>query len=288
MLSSLADKLRRSWLLTRITLRIIFRQDRELLFFPLFQWLAVMATMVTSTMVVTRTQSIIDVKMTGDPGVTILVILVLLLTTALFSMCATHTTRVRLEGGDASLLQSLGFGLRRLHIALAWTACYLAASSLLSTVRKSTREAGFIARIVLRPITWMLETAWAVAKLMVVPAMVYEGHGPIAGMRASVEAVKRTWGEALTRHLGFRAISSLLYFIGILVGISVMFQLPADSTIQHIAIHATIGYVTAVFVLFHLVNTVFNTALYHYATRGEAGMGFSEEILRGAVRRKDS
>lgn len=34
MLSSITDKLRRSWLLTRITLRIVFVHDRELLCDP--------------------------------------------------------------------------------------------------------------------------------------------------------------------------------------------------------------------------------------------------------------
>jgi len=286
MFSSLTDKLKRSWLLTRITLRIVFTHDRELLVFPLVTGLLVVGASLTSTFVVSKSASIVSVRMHTDPGIFSAVLLLLLLTNTLFGMCITHTTRVRLEGGDASLWQSLKFGLRNYHRALAWMMCSLAAASLLTSLRKSSNKVGVLGRWLLRPIASLLEVAWGIAKLLVIPAIVYEGHGPIDALRASVQAIKRTWGEALTRHLGFRAISNVLYFIGILAALVAAFVPPAGSTAQLIGFQVVIAYFTAVIVLFHLVNTVFNTALYHYATRGEAGLGFSREILEGSIRRE--
>ncbi len=286
MFSSLFDKLKRSWLLTRITLRIVFTHDRELLVFPLVNFLLVVGASLTSSFVVSRTASTVDVRMHTDSGVFTAVFLLLLLTNTMFGMCITHTTRVRLEGGDASLWQSLKYGLRNYHRALAWMMCSIAAALLLSSLRKSSTKVGVLGRWLLRPIASLLEVAWGIAKLLVIPAIVYEGHGPIDALKASVQAVKRTWGEALTRHLGFSAISNLLYVLGIVAALGVAFVPAAGSSVQIVGFQVVIGYFTAVIVLFHLVNTVFNAALYHYATRGEAGLGFSEEILGGSIRRE--
>lgn len=286
MFSSLLDKLKRSWLLTRITLRIVFTHDRELLVFPIVNFLLVVGASLTSNFVVSRTASTVNVRMHTDSGVFAAVFLLLLLTNTMFGMCITHTTRVRLEGGDASLWQSLKYGLRNYHRALAWMMCSIAAAMLLSSLRKSGDKVGVVGRWLLRPIASLLEVAWGIAKLLVIPAIVYEGHGPIDALKASVQAIKRTWGEALTRHLGFRAISNVLYLFGILAAVCAGFLLPAGSSVQLVGFQVVIGYFTAVIVLFHLVNTVFNTALYHYATRGEAGLGFSKEILGGSIRRE--
>lgn len=113
---------------------------------------------------------------------------------------------------------------------------------------------------------------------LLVPAIAHEGHGPLSALRASVDAVKRTWGEAIVRHLSFDAVANVLYTVGAIATVSVLWWLPSGSRAQTIAALVAVAYFTRVIVLFHLVDTVFNAALHHYATRGEGALGFGAEI----------
>ena len=72
------------------------------------------------------------------------------------------------------------------------------------------RRSGFVGNMVAR----MLGLAWSVATFLVVPVLVAERKGPLEAVQASVQLLRRTWGEDLLAGVGF----GLLYFFWAIPG----------------------------------------------------------------------
>jgi len=281
----------RSLLITRITLRIAFQQDPELLLFPALTLLFVLVGSGGTYYAATASAEALGLLPVQPPLIALFAAALLMPFGLMFStFCTTRTVQVRLNGGNASLLQSFGFGLRNLHRVLLWTllstGTFLVLGSLRSGIRKIADNLGPLGDLLEGPVMWLLETAWRISRVLVVPAMVYEGMGPIDGVKSSVALIRKTWGESLVRDLGFGAVfGAIKTALAVLLLVSVLL-LPPGSGVQFFVLIAVGLLFVLAFVVEGMLASVFNAAMYHFATRGEAGMGFSKDILRGAMRRK--
>lgn len=191
-----------------------------------------------------------------------------------FNVCVVYTTKVRLSGGDATFGESLRFALARAHLIFAWSLVSATVGLFLYFLDSAAERAGIIGKIVLTILRGILASAWSIMTVFVVPSMVYRGHGPIDAIRDSSETLRQTWGESLIRYYGL----GLAGFVCALPFIVLLF-VGASSGIVFLTIAAVFG-LLAVWLVFSLASTVFNTALYHYATTG-APVGFEADMLRG-------
>src|SRR5687768_892390 len=111
--------LTRSLSLTRASLRILAK-DPELLLFPLLYILIAAPICIAATYRMAPDGGAITMSLRGAGPILLAVIGSVIVLNPLFGICIAHTAKTRIEGGNASLFASLGFGLRRLHLALLW------------------------------------------------------------------------------------------------------------------------------------------------------------------------
>jgi hypothetical protein len=135
-----------------------------------------------------------------------------------------------------------------------------------------------------RVIVSLVGFAWNVATYLVVPVLAVENIGPIDAIQRSTQLLKRTWGEQIGGHLGIGAVFVLVYLAEIVVLLPVVFF-----GIQLQSAGLLIG-AGGVFVLFLMLTGlvqstlegIYAAAVYQYATTGQAGSFFDEQLVRGA------
>lgn len=273
----------RSWHLTKLSFAVI-REDKELLAFPLIA--GVLSLLFTVAMVVpTAVGQIVfedanEVVVGAVEYVVIfLVYAALAFLTTFSNVCVVYTTKTRFEGGNATFGESLAFAISKLHLILAWSLVSATVGVLLYAIDSIGERAGVVGRIIVSVVVSVLGATWSVITLFVVPAMVYEDVGPIDAIRRSTETLSRTWGESLARHFGLGIFHSLAAFAGVAVAVP-LFMLAAGSSTALIAVGAVlVVYQILLALVFAVANTVFNTALYVYATTGDTPGGFDEQLL---------
>lgn len=282
------ERFARSWHLTKLSLDVV-RADKEMLLFPLlgsvFSLLYVLAILFPT---------VISGALAGkSPGEFSALEYLLLFVTYLglafiatfFNVCTVYTTKIRFDGGDATFKQSLQFAVSRLPIIFAWSLIAATVGVILRAIDHLAERAGGAGETLIRIVGDLIGMAWSIVTLFVVPAMVYKGLKPIDAIKASTEAIKRTWGESLIRHYGLGLMQFLLFFAGMLVFGAIISATGGGSLTTALVVVA-VAYFVSVGLLFAVLNAVFNTALWVYAQTGSTPGGFEGEVVRDAFRAK--
>jgi hypothetical protein len=191
---------------------------------------------------------------------------------------------VRLEGGDATFMDSIQFALARVHLIFAWSLLSATVGLLLHMLDSIAEKAGPIGKILLAILRSILASAWSITTIFVIPVMVYRGLGPFDAIKESVETLKKAWGESLVRHFGLGFLSFLAILGCVLVIVAGGFACSVSVALGLVVIGLGVLALFATVLLFSVANTVFNTVLYHWATRGEAIPGVDPQILSGVFR----
>jgi hypothetical protein len=203
-----------------------------------------------------------------------------------FNVCVVYTTKTRFEGGDATFFQSIGFALSKLHLILAWSLLSATVGLLLHALDQASQRAGMVGKLVIGILRAALGAMWSIVTLFVVPVMVYEDVGPFTAIKRSAETLKSTWGESLVRHYGLGLIQFLLLLLGVIGGVGLVYV----AATMHLALSivlvgagALVVYFLGVVLVFAVANSVYNTALYAYAS-GHRVDAFSRDALDQAFR----
>ncbi|MCA9568402.1 MAG: hypothetical protein KC656_11190 [Myxococcales bacterium] len=273
------QSLTRSWALGQTTFSVM-RRDPEMLAFPVlsafFSILLVAAFLVPTVF--------LDVLASGD-GVASLsfgaleMVLAFVLYFALaflstfFNVCVVYTAKTRFEGGNATFFEAVSFAVSRTPRIVSWSVV-AATIGLLLRQLDSLAERDGIPGLVFGILRGLLGFAWSLVQLFVVPVMVYEDVGPIEAMKRSAATLRETWGESLARHFGLGLLQFLtvLPIVGLFIGSVMLMGTALPVGLAGLALSALVFVVWLTF--FNVANTVFNTALYHYASTGEAPEGF--------------
>jgi hypothetical protein len=265
----------------------VISKDKEMLWFPV---LAGFFSILFSAALIVPTFVLDVAQQAGHRAVGPLQAAVLFVTyfglsfiATFFNVCTVHTTRVRLDGGDATFFQSIKFAFSKIHLIAGWSLVSASVGLLLRGLDMLAERLGLIGKILLWILRTILASAWSIMTVFVVPAMVYNDLGPIDAIKDSIATLRQTWGENLIRYYGMGLVSFLcaLPCIALIVfGISTANGGHAQQTIGLVL--AGVGFVAllVVFLVFSVAGTVFNTALYHYAQRG-AAPGFDPVVLQG-------
>lgn len=280
----------RSWAITRTSFAII-KADSEMLWFPVlatFFSILFSAALLVPTLVL----DVLQGTHVAPQAVGIMQMAAVFATyfglsfiATFFNVCVVYTTRVRLEGGDATFFDSIKFALSRAHLIAGWSLVSASVGLLLHALESMGRRSGLAGKIVLGILRAVLAVAWSLMTVFVVPSMVYRGLGPFAAIRDSVDTLKRTWGEGLVGYFGVGIASfvCLLPAFGLFaLGIFALDQVPAAGL-------TLIGLAILVFVVvslfFGVVSTIYRTVLYHWAATRVAPMGFDANDLANAFSR---
>lgn len=198
-----------------------------------------------------------------------------------FNLCVVYTTKIRLEGGDATFIESIKFGISELAVIFQWILFAATVGLALGILQKLLERFAFIGQLV----TGTLGFKWSVVVLIVVPILVYENVWPVQAVHCSKEGLRDTWGESLFRHLGLGIIQLLCVLAVMAVTLVLVKLIPLGlGTLLVIKFGVVIS--LSIILVFAVANTIFNTALYVYASTGKEPTEFGAELLMSAFKNK--
>lgn len=186
-----------------------------------------------------------------------------------------HGANMRMEGGDPTV----GGSLRGSAAHWPAVAGFAAISVTIGLVLQGIRENGGIVGAI---VSWIGDVAWGVLTYLVLPVIVIEGAGTVAGIKGSSALVKRTWGEQVTANVGFGLLNLVLVlpavalvFVGASLGTAVAVVTIALAVAWFIAVSAVVATLTG----------IFQTALYRQATGRSVPAEFDATELRHSFTR---
>lgn len=179
----------------------------------------------------------------------------------------------RLSGGNPTLGSAFALARKHFWALTAWAGINVTVGLILSAIADRTGPLGDIA---LR----LVGMAWNVVTWLAVPAIVIEGHGPVEGIKRSVELLKRTWGENVIAQAGLGLVGVLVMLAGIVVFGALSFVLP------FVGIPLLVLYIAVASAILAALGGIFRAALYRYAVGLPNGGAFPDAALAGAFRPK--
>jgi hypothetical protein len=151
---------------------------------------------------------------------------VALLATAL-NVVLVAMAQARLDGRRMDVGEALAFCARRWRPIVGWTLLDTGIGALLNRLAAILPVGGAIA-------SWLGATAWSLASMFAVPALVVEDVGPIEATRRSVALFRARWGEGASATLQAGALGLALTLPGIVllgVGLIAGFRTPGQVAI---------------------------------------------------------
>ena len=137
---------------------------------------------------------------------------------------------------------------------------------IMSIIARQGGQLGRIAR-------GLFDMAWGVITFLIVPVVMFDDLGPIAGLKRSGQLLRTSWGENLTAQVGFGLLTVVMAIPGI-----ILIALGSSTGIWALMVIGVLAIMFAAVVAAAL-NGIFQTALYLYVTTGETPTGFGEQQL---------
>lgn len=278
-------KFAQSWSLVKASASVL-RSDRELLLFPLLS--AICSIIVAASFFVPAVLGGLFTSLSDDrqPNVALYVVLfafyvVQYSVIIFFNSALVGAALIRLNGGDPTVADGFRIAYSKLPAILGYAVISATVGVLLRVVQE---RLGFIGRFVVG----LIGLAWTVATFLVVPVLVNNDVGPIDAVKRSAELLKKTWGQNLIGNTGLGLVFGLGMVLLVIVG-GGLIGLAASSGVTSLIIVAVVAVVVALLLLILIqaaLQGVYSAALYRYAEGGEAGSGFSHELVADAFRVK--
>lgn len=291
------DSLSRSWALTKLSWKVLVA-DKEMLLFPLLGGifsLLFTAAVLWPTVIVHGVEIAEQLEADNAEAITwsalqyaglFVTYFGLAFIATFFSVCTVYTTKTRLEGGDATFMESIRYAFSHLPAIAAWSFISASFGMLMRGLERAAERIPLVGGILLSILVGVLGLAWSVTTIFVVPAMVYRNEGPIDAFKASVDAITKTWGESLARHFGLGWIQGLVTLLGICMFVPAILFTVNTPAIALSMLGLFIVYIIGVALTFSVMNSVFNTALFVYAQTGSCPGGWDGDLLQSAFVQK--
>ncbi len=280
----------RSWNITKLTFGVINR-DRELIWFALLSF--IFSTLFAVAMIVPSIVPTIMNEGLSQETLEVYQYAIIFMTyfglafiATFFNVCVVYTTKVRFEGGNATFGESLSFAFSKTGLIFQWSLISATVGLLLRILDNLASRLGKGGQIVAQLIIGLVGMAWSIVSIFVVPVLVYEGLGPIAAVKKSIQVIKRTWGESLIKAIGLGLVQFLVFILLIVAGVGLTYVLINlfETTGLIVGVSISIILLFLAGLIFSVANTVFNTALYVYANNHDVAGGFDEETIKGAFK----
>lgn len=277
------DSIGRSWELAKGSFRVL-RSDKELLIFPLLSFIALVIVSISfffPFMWVGGITSAQDGEMNIASYVIAFAFYVVSYTVTFFFQTAlVGAAMIRLDGGDPTFGDGLRIAFARLPKIIVYA---VIAATVGMILRWISERAGIVGQI----IGGILGFAWSVATFLVVPVLVVENVGPLEAIKRSTGYLKRTWGEQLIGNVGIGLVFGLLTMLVIFAGGALLFFLfQASVTLGLVGVVALILLVGVLALIGSALSGIFTASVYRYATKGDGGSMFNNQVLATAFRQK--
>ncbi len=266
----------RSWELGKTSWRVL-RKDKELLWLPVLGGVAalIIAGVVFGLIMLVDYDPSVDWNNFEPSGGSVLLIIVGVIASAIavyfFQGALVSGARERLTGGDPTVASAIRGARRRMGAIALWAIMALVVGTIINIIQAAARDrAGFVGAI----FGSLLDLAWRVMTFLVMPIVIAERAGPFRALGRSKDLLRRTWGENLIAQAGLSIVGFVLMLPGLLIAIFL-----GSGPLGVFGV--IVGGLLMVFgaVVASALSAVYQTALYEYATTGEAPAEFAEVNL---------
>jgi len=253
----------------------VLMKDKELLFFPLFTVIGLVAVIsifsgiAGSTGAFTRLDA--NAISRGDQILYVLAFFSSYFVVIFFNAALISAALDRLRGGDPNVSSGLSHAFAHIHTIFIWALIAATVGLALQLLRANQRN------IFARMIIDMIGGVWDFLTFFVVPILVSENVGAIGAIKRSSGLVRKTWGRQITASFGFMLVYILAVIIGAIPAILVGFV----SGIAGVAVGImTVGLAVCTV---QALEGIFIAALYEYAM-GEKPAEFDLRTLQTAYK----
>jgi hypothetical protein len=276
------ERISRSWTLVKASASVL-RSDKELLLFPLISFASLLVVFV-SFAVPAWAFGLLEAASRGGHGkaggyaLAFLFYFVQYLVIVFFNTGLVGAAMIRLEGGKPTFKDGMRIAASRWPVIVGYAAIAATVGTLLRVIQE---RVGFLGRIVVG----LLGVAWSIATFLVVPVIVARRDmGPVEAVKQSAYLLRSTWGENLLGQAGIGAAFALIY---VAVGFCGLFLfmvagLGHDAHLFVFAAVATVLGLGAAALVHAALSGIYEAALYRYATKGEAVLGFEAADLEAS------
>jgi uncharacterized protein DUF6159 len=277
------DSIGRSWELAKGSFRVL-RSDKELLIFPFLSFIALVIVSISFFLPFMWVGGITSAQ-NGETNFASYVVafvfyVVSYTVTFFFQTALVGAAMIRLDGGDPTLGDGLRIAFARLPKIIVYA---VIAATVGMILRWISERAGIVGQI----LGGVLGFAWSVATFLAVPVLVVENVGPFEAIKRSTAYLKRTWGEQLIGNVGIGLVFGLLTMLVIFAGGALLFFLfQASVTLGLIGVVALILLVGVLALIGSALSGIFTASVYRYATKGDGGSMFNNQVLATAFRQK--
>ncbi len=183
----------------------------------------------------------------------------------------------RMGGGDPTVKFGLSAASSRIPQIVGWATLAATVGLILQLIEQYSEKVGQI-------VASLLGMAWSVTTFLVVPILVVERKGPFDTFKRSASLLKKTWGEQLVGHFGFGFIFFILSLPPIaLVGLAFF---SGETVLIAPAIVIAVCYWIVLALVQATLKTIFQAAVYVYATRNTVPEGWNGDVLQNAMMQK--
>jgi hypothetical protein len=273
----------RSWELAKGSFRVL-RSDKELLIFPFLSFIALVIVSISFFLPFYLVGGVTSAE-NGEMNIASYVVAFLFYVVAytvtfFFQTALVGAAMIRLDGGDPTVGDGLRIAFSRLPKIIVYA---VIAATVGMILRWISERAGIVGQIV----GGILGFAWSIATFLVVPVLVVENVGPLEAIKRSTGYLKRTWGEQLIGNVGIGLVFGLLIMLVIFAGGAVLFGLfQASVTLGLVGVAALILLVGVLALIGSALGGIFTASVYRYATKGDAGPMFNNQVVAQAFRQK--
>lgn len=196
-----------------------------------------------------------------------------------FNVAFVHEIFDALDGNPVSVTEGIAFALTKIKPILMWT---LFAGVIGLLIKALEERFGFFGRWVVR----LIGTAWSVASVFVIPALVLDerAENPIEAVKLSAGVIRKAWGEALGGYAGLQ-IGGVIVMVSLFVagGVSAWAGWASQSFAPFIGgMLVWLAAACAFTYALGVAGQIYLCVLYRFATSGTVPPGYTPEMLGSA------
>ena len=278
------SRLSNSWTMMKASAKVL-RKDPELMVFPFLSGIAVIlvtATFVVPFAVIGEGFGALENMEESYLGYVVgfLYYLVLYSMIFFFNTALVGAAMIRLEGGDPTVRDGLEIAFKKLGVILQYAVIAATVGMILKVLEE---RAGFLGKIVIG----LIGIAWNLATYLTVPVLVTRDVSAFDAVKESASIFKKTWGEQVVGNAGIGLATFMLIVGMVLVSIPLFALAGAISPPLIVVVGISLfGGFLCLTLVSSALNGIYCTALYRYATTGDAGEEFSPQMMEAAFRPK--
>ena len=187
-----------------------------------------------------------------------------------FNSALMACANIQLSGGTPSISAGLGIAFSRIGRIAAWA---LVAATVGLFLHSARDRRNWLLNLLISG----LSVAWTLLTYLIVPVLLFEDRGVFDSIRRSEQLFRKNWGEQVAGNFGFGLLSLVLALPAFAMAALCWRWDPG------FAIILAVIYMLILATVVSAVKGTFTVALYKYAIAGAAPVGFSTDVIDGAL-----